>query len=81
MCKDDIISMCSFEPLEDIETFDLNVINCLQDYKSEIRTPQCKERVKHYVALSASNIKFNHPLAEACSEDRKQFCAGVPPVS
>lgn len=30
---------------------------------------------------ASSDIRFDVPLAEACSEDRQEFCANVPPGS
>ena len=31
--------------------------------------------------FASSDIRFDVPLAEACSEDRQEFCANVPPGS
>lgn len=30
---------------------------------------------------AASDIRFDVPLADACYEDRQDFCSGVPPGS
>ena len=31
--------------LEDVDTYDASVVNCLQDFSSEIANEQCKEQV------------------------------------
>ena len=68
------------QDLDDIDTYDSSVINCLQDYAPEIKSTECKSQVKKYVVLAAGDIRFDVPLAEACYEDRQKFCANVPPV-
>ena len=46
--------------------------------RDEIEDPACKARVTKTKELAASDIRFDIPLAEACAEDRRQFCSGVP---
>lgn len=68
------------QDLDDIDTYDSSVINCLQDYSAEIKSSECKTQVKKYVVLASQDIRFDVPLAEACYEDRQKLCAAVPPV-
>lgn len=69
------------QDLDDIDTYDSSVVNCLQDYNAEIKNAECKRQVKKYVVLSSQDIRFDVPLAEACYDDRQKFCANVPPGS
>jgi hypothetical protein len=57
------------------------VMNCLQDFREEIRSDACKSQVHKYVELAAQDIRFDVPLADACYNDRMTLCAAVPPVS
>jgi hypothetical protein len=57
------------------------VMNCLQDFRDEIKSDACKSQVHKYVELAAQDIRFDVPLADACYKDRTTLCANVPPVS
>ena len=46
-----------------------------------IQNQACKDRVVRMVALSMQDIRFNHPLGEACATDRLKLCGTVPPGS
>ncbi|KAG2452551.1 hypothetical protein HYH02_002788 [Chlamydomonas schloesseri] len=82
VCENEIFNMCAyFGDLDDIDTYDSSVINCLQDYSAEIKNSECKSQVKKYLQLAAQDIRFDVPLAEACYEDRQKYCANVPPGS
>ncbi len=71
--------MCP-QDLDDIDTYDSSVINCLQDYSAEIKSSECKRQVKKYLVLASQDIRFDVTLAEACYEDRTKYCDHVPPV-
>lgn len=43
--------------------------------------PGCKSRVLKIMEYASSDIRFDVPLAEACFEDRQDFCSSVPPGS
>ena len=43
--------------------------------------PACAARVQKIMEYASSDIRFDVPLAEACFEDRQEFCASVPPGS
>jgi hypothetical protein len=68
------------QDLDDIDTYDSSVINCLQDYSNEIKSQECKNQVRKYVILASQDIRFDVPLAEACYEDRQKLCGNVPAV-
>ncbi|KXZ55868.1 hypothetical protein GPECTOR_2g1419 [Gonium pectorale] len=81
-CENDIYNMCAFfGDVDSLETEDVSVVKCLQDYMNEITNPMCKSLVKKYKELAAEDIRFDVPLAEACFEDRQRLCANVPPGS
>eukprot|EP00197_Chlamydomonas_leiostraca_P010927 CAMPEP_0202884756 /NCGR_PEP_ID=MMETSP1391-20130828/41312_1 /ASSEMBLY_ACC=CAM_ASM_000867 /TAXON_ID=1034604 /ORGANISM="Chlamydomonas leiostraca, Strain SAG 11-49" /LENGTH=982 /DNA_ID=CAMNT_0049567983 /DNA_START=167 /DNA_END=3115 /DNA_ORIENTATION=+ len=81
-CENEIFNMCAyFGDLDDIDTYDSSVVNCLQDYSAEIKNAECKRQVKKYVVLASQDIRFDVPLAEACYEDRQKYCSNVPPGS
>jgi hypothetical protein len=56
-------------------------MNCLQDFREEIKSDACKSQVYKYVELAAQDIRFDVPLADACYNDRMTLCSNVPPVS
>lgn len=77
MCAHVLIPL---QDLDDMDTYDSTVINCLQDFNSEIQNTECKRLVKKYIVLASQDIRFDVPLAEACAEDRQKFCSSVAPV-
>jgi Golgi apparatus protein 1 len=83
LCQEDIADMCGYErdSLDTVAGYDARVIQCLQDYRDEILNPGCKSRVLKIMEYASSDIRFDVPLAEACFDDRQDFCSGVPPGS
>ncbi len=49
--------------------------------RDEIQVPACAARVQKIMEYASSDIRFDVPLAEACFEDRQEFCGSVPPGS
>lgn len=49
--------------------------------RDEIQSPACSARVQKIMEYASSDIRFDVPLAEACFEDRQEFCGNVPPGS
>ena len=49
--------------------------------REEIQSPACAARVQKIMEYASSDIRFDVPLAEACFEDRQEFCSSVPPGS
>ena len=67
--------------MDNVESFDALVIQCLQDYRDELMVPACKAQVKKLTERASQDIRFDEPLADACYEDRARLCQGVQPVS
>ena len=67
--------------MENVESFDALVIQCLQDFRDELMVPACKTQVKKLNERASQDIRFDEPLADACYEDRARLCQGVQPVS
>eukprot|EP00878_Enallax_costatus_P015261 GHUV01015979.1.p1 GENE.GHUV01015979.1~~GHUV01015979.1.p1 ORF type:complete len:801 (+),score=251.73 GHUV01015979.1:135-2405(+) len=81
-CQSEIYNTCAY--LGDMDTlsdYDEVVVNCLQDFASELKSQACRMQVHKYVELAAQDIRFDVPLADACYEDRQKLCANVPPGS
>lgn len=76
MCKRDIDQLCSYEKesLDSVEGFDARVIICLQDFRDELSDEECRKSVHRVIQRAAEDIRFDEPLADACYQDRKQFC-------
>lgn len=81
LCKDDIEEVCGYEKdsLDSIAGYDGRVIECLQDYKEELITPACKDRVHKLTERASQDIRMDRPLADACYEDRQRLCEGIVP--
>ncbi|GFH23194.1 uncharacterized protein HaLaN_20773, partial [Haematococcus lacustris] len=81
-CESEISSICNyFRDVDDIDTYDSTIINCLQDFRQEIKNTECSQQVKKYVILASQDIRFDVSLAEACYDDRQRFCSTVQPGS
>ena len=48
-------------------------------FREDLIKPACKQRVKHIMELAASDVRFDVPLNNACSEERKTLCADAQP--
>jgi hypothetical protein len=56
-------------------------INCLQQYREELKSDKCKAEIHRRLTRAARDIRFDEVLASACTDDRNRFCADVQPVS
>ena len=63
-----------------MKNLDARVIQCLQDYKDELQQPACKEQVQVLTKRASQDIRFDAPLADACSKDLTRLCDSVQPV-
>eukprot|EP00898_Chlorokybus_atmophyticus_P007954 jgi/Chlat1/815/Chrsp104S01269 len=81
MCAKDIEQVCGYEKdsLDAVAGFDGRVVECLQDYKAELITPECKEQVHKLTERAAQDVRFDEPLADACYKDRTSLCGDIPP--
>eukprot|EP00271_Cylindrocystis_brebissonii_P019065 TRINITY_DN562_c0_g3_i1.p1 TRINITY_DN562_c0_g3~~TRINITY_DN562_c0_g3_i1.p1 ORF type:complete len:1830 (+),score=464.44 TRINITY_DN562_c0_g3_i1:323-5812(+) len=79
-CKKDIDEICypAAEDSTEIANHDGKVIQCLQDFREELKGPSCRAEVHKLTARAAEDIRFDKPLADACQGDRKTLCADVP---
>ena len=66
--------------MDSVKINDARVIQCLQDYKDELQQPACKEQVHVLAKRASQDIRFDVPLADACSKERTRLCDGVQPV-
>ncbi|KAJ9518654.1 hypothetical protein QJQ45_018663 [Haematococcus lacustris] len=80
-CELDIMTTCSAPDMHQDELDEASVVNCLQDFIHDIQVEACRKQVLKYQELAAEDIRFNSPLATACSKDRQAYCANVPPGS
>ncbi|GJP37078.1 hypothetical protein CLOM_g21523 [Closterium sp. NIES-68] len=78
-CKADIAEICypDAEDISDVANYDAKVIQCLQDYRDELKDPKCKAQV-HKLTEREIDIRFNKPLADACQADRTTVCKDAP---
>jgi hypothetical protein len=51
-----------------------------QTFKEELKSSACRDKVHRKVMRAARDIRFDDVLANACQEDRKNFCNDVQPV-
>eukprot|EP00897_Mesotaenium_endlicherianum_P000593 jgi/Mesen1/10534/ME000083S10041 len=79
-CKQDIAEICypDAEDITDVANWDAKVIQCLQDYRDELKDPKCRKQVHRLTKRAAEDIRFDKPLAEACHKDRTTICKDVP---
>eukprot|EP01025_Chloroclados_australasicus_P047088 TRINITY_DN5227_c0_g2_i3.p1 TRINITY_DN5227_c0_g2~~TRINITY_DN5227_c0_g2_i3.p1 ORF type:complete len:747 (-),score=90.56 TRINITY_DN5227_c0_g2_i3:695-2935(-) len=80
VCGKDINITCGFNIL-DGEFKEDEVLKCLQDKKDNLIGAHCKEYIHNLEVEEFADIQLNVPLAEACHDDRKQYCPQVPPGS
>eukprot|EP01023_Acetabularia_acetabulum_P062960 TRINITY_DN783_c0_g2_i1.p1 TRINITY_DN783_c0_g2~~TRINITY_DN783_c0_g2_i1.p1 ORF type:complete len:858 (-),score=205.30 TRINITY_DN783_c0_g2_i1:1114-3687(-) len=80
VCELDIFETCGFE-LDGMDTGDIRIIECLQDFRDELKEESCGQYVHKIMAQEFSDIRLDIPLAEACADDRNKFCGGIPPGS
>ncbi|CAI5528209.1 unnamed protein product [Closterium sp. Naga37s-1] len=79
-CHRDIVETCypDADDISDVASWDSRVIECLQDYRRELKDPRCRQQVHLLTQRAAEDMRFDHPLQQACQEDREVVCAGVP---
>ncbi|CAI7772384.1 unnamed protein product [Closterium sp. NIES-54] len=65
------------EDISDVANFDAKVIECLQDYREELKDPKCKAAVHRLTARAAESIRFDRPLADACHGPHPKCKAAV----
>ncbi|CAI5467231.1 unnamed protein product [Closterium sp. Yama58-4] len=80
-CAEDITTTCyqDAEDVVDVANRDAKVIECLQDYRGELKDPRCRQQVHQLTKRASEDIRFNRPLAQACKDDSAKLCKDVPP--
>ncbi|CAI5474497.1 unnamed protein product [Closterium sp. Yama58-4] len=80
-CHKDIVETCypDAEDISDVANWDSKVMECLQDYKEELKDPRCRQQVHRLTKRAAEDIRFDHPLHDACQPDQEKLCKDVPP--
>ena len=81
LCAADIDAVCGYEKdsLDSVAGHDGRVVECLQDYKAELKSAACRDRVHVLTARAAADIRMDRPLADACSAAAARLCADVEP--
>jgi hypothetical protein len=82
-CEEDLKTTCT-NSIEEMEKEDLKKtsgLNCLQQFKDELKSQECKDQIARRTSRAARDIRFDDVLANACQDDRKKYCNDVQPVS
>lgn len=75
------LSIVMQESLDSVTGNDAPVILCLQDFREELASQQCRDEVHKVTKRASEDIRFDESLADACYDDRARFCEGIQPVS
>jgi Golgi apparatus protein 1 len=71
--------MCAttLKAMDDDNKVKRSALNCLQQYKEELKIEKCQTEVNRRMKRAARDIRFDEVLADACQEDRTKFCNDV----
>lgn len=67
--------------LQELDESEGQIVSCLQDSRDMLMNMQCREQVHKVMARASEDIRFNQMLADACFNDREQFCSTTQQVS
>ena len=67
--------------LQELNDGEGQIIACLQDSRDMLLNPECADQVHKTMARASEDIRFNQMLADACLNDREQFCSSTQQVS
>lgn len=67
--------------VQELDESEGQIVSCLQDSRDMLMEPQCRDQVHKAMARASEDIRFNQMLADACLNDREQFCSGTQQVS
>lgn len=81
-CETDLRESCgtTLKDMDEDEKTRRTALNCLTDYKEELKGAKCKAEVHRRLSRAARDIRFDEVLASSCMEDRNRFCSDVQPV-
>ena len=71
----------SWVALQELDESEGQIVSCLQDSRDMLMNMQCREQVHKVMARASEDIRFNQMLADACFNDREQFCSTTQQVS
>ena len=54
----------------------MHAVRILMIWPCAAQVPECQQEVHQVMARAASDLRFDLPLAVACSLDRQTFCGG-----
>ncbi|KAL0029670.1 hypothetical protein WJX79_001318 [Trebouxia sp. C0005] len=72
-CEEDIMYTCGWD--DELDESEGQIVSCLQDSRDMLMNMQCQEQVHKVMARASEDIRFNQMLADACFNDREQFCS------
>lgn len=81
-CEDDLKDSCgtSLTDMDGDERLKASGLNCLQQYREELKSDACRREVLRRTQRAARDIRFDEVLADACTEDRIKLCNDVQAV-
>lgn len=82
-CEEDLVSTCStsLKEMEEDEPKRSSALKCLQQFRDELHSQACRDQVHRKMSRASRDIRFDEILANACQDDRKQYCNDVQPGS
>ncbi|KAG2435442.1 hypothetical protein HYH02_011942 [Chlamydomonas schloesseri] len=82
-CEDDLKDTCgtSLKDMDEDDKVKKTALNCLQQYREELKSDKCKAEIHRRLTRAARDIRFDEVLASSCMEDRNRFCSDVQPGS
>lgn len=81
-CEDDLKDSCgtSLSDMDGDERLKASGLNCLQQYREELKSDACRREVLRRTQRAARDIRFDEVLADACTDDRIKLCNDVQAV-
>lgn len=78
-CEDDLKDTCgtSLDDMDNDDKVKKTALNCLQQYKEELKSDKCRSEVHRRMSRAARDIRFDEILANSCFDDRNKFCTDV----
>lgn len=74
------MSVCALVCLHQCLQVKKSAMNCLMQFKEELKSDKCRNEVHRRMQRAARDIRFDEVLATNCHEDRTKYCVDVQPV-
>ena len=81
LCTSMQIWIKSWVALQELDESEGQIVSCLQDSRDMLMNMQCRDQVHKVMARASEDIRFNQMLADACFNDREQFCSTTQQVN